>query len=76
MKGLDYLLSQGKKVFLITNNSARPRETINREKLGKFGFMDRIPLECIYTSAYVAAKYLVDNDIISDKSKDKVYCIG
>ncbi len=62
-------------MFLVTNNSTKQRESIQNEKLKKFNFEDRIPLENIYNSGYVAAKYLLKN-VIKDLSKDKVYVIG
>ena len=73
---MDYILSQRKQIYLITNNSSRTRETIAVEKLEKFNFSGKIPLENIYTSSYVAAQYLIEEGIIKDKDKDKVYTIG
>ena len=61
---------------MITNNSSRSREAIVEEKLVKFNFTDRIPIENIYSSSYVAAEYLIEQGIIKDKTKDKVYTIG
>jgi 4-nitrophenyl phosphatase len=43
-----------KEIFLITNNSTRLRESVIADKLKKFGGDDfHVPLENIYTSAYV-----------------------
>jgi 4-nitrophenyl phosphatase len=54
------LHSSGKKhIYLITNNSTRLRETIISDKLKKLGGDDfHVPLENIYTSAYVTTQYV------------------
>ncbi len=42
-----------KKIFLITNNSTRLRETVIEDKLKRFNF--DLPLVNIYTSGYITS---------------------
>jgi ribonucleotide monophosphatase NagD (HAD superfamily) len=49
----------GKEIYLITNNSTKLRQTVLDQKVRVLGGPDfHIPLENVYTSAYVTGQYL------------------
>ncbi|TNV76813.1 hypothetical protein FGO68_gene11959 [Halteria grandinella] len=69
----------GKHIYLITNNSSRLRETVIKEKLKPLGGEDfEVPLDQIYTSAYITGQYIRENLIKDDAeaSIKKVYVVG
>lgn len=49
---------QGKTVIFITNASFKTRQEVCDKALG-FGY--KIPVECVYTSGYITAQYLLKN---------------
>jgi ribonucleotide monophosphatase NagD (HAD superfamily) len=66
-KALKYIQSFAqKKIFLITNNSSRLRETIKDHEIKKYCQDFELPIENIYTSAYATAPYLIHSGLIKD----------
>ena len=55
-EAVKYLLDSGKKVYLLTNASFRPRTSILDKFEGLSGI--KIPIETIYSSAYLTCEYL------------------
>ncbi|SBS88225.1 4-nitrophenylphosphatase, putative [Plasmodium ovale] len=67
------LLREDKKVYFITNNSTKSRNTL-LEKFHKLGFLF-VKKENILCTSYAIAKYFLDKEAYTSKRK-KIYVIG
>ena len=75
-EALDYLISKGKKVFLLTNASYRSREELFETKLKQTHGFDKIPFDQIYTAAYMTAEYLKQVVSESPVENPSIYVVG
>ncbi|GAA5907683.1 4-nitrophenylphosphatase [Sporobolomyces salmoneus] len=68
---LDYLRKQGKRIFFVTNNATKSRQS-NKTKFDKMGIHAEV--DEIFTSAYAAAAYL--KHVLEFPEDKKAYVIG